>query len=113
MAIRYFPDTDVLWLELKPTRNSLGRLVDDSRILHINEDGELAAVEFLDASEGVELSEVPDDMKQEFLDYIRQNVAPTQPEEKSVELIAHLLRRAGFGATREELAACAAKGYPR
>ena len=111
MAIRYFPDTDVLWLELKPTRNSRGRLVDDSRILHINEDGELAAVEFLDASEGVELTEVPDDMKQEFLNYIRQNVAPAQPEEKSAELIAHLLRRAGFGPTREELAACTAKGY--
>ena len=28
-----------------------------------------------------------------------------------VELMAHLLRRAGFGATRDELAACAAKGY--
>ena len=28
-----------------------------------------------------------------------------------VELIAHLLRRAGFGPTREELASCTAKGY--
>ena len=27
-----------------------------------------------------------------------------------VELIAHLLRRAGFGPTREELASCTAKG---
>ena len=29
----------------------------------------------------------------------------------NVELIAHLLRRAGFGANRAELAAGAAKGY--
>ena len=29
----------------------------------------------------------------------------------NVELIAHLMRRAGFGATREQLDACAAKGY--
>ena len=28
-----------------------------------------------------------------------------------VELMAHLLRRAGFGATREELDAFAARGY--
>ena len=112
MEIRYYPDTDVLWLELKAPKNSSGKLVDDSRILHYNQDGELAAVEFLYASEGVELREVPDGMKQEVLNYIRQNVNAAMPAgDNSVELTAHLLRRAGFGATRDELAAYAAKGY--
>ena len=32
----------------------------------------------------------------------------TQPD---IKLIAHLMRRAGFGATREEIDACAARGY--
>ena len=32
-------------------------------------------------------------------------------QEKNVQLIAHLMRRAGFGASREELAARAAQGY--
>ena len=30
---------------------------------------------------------------------------------KDIELVAHLMRRAGFGATREELETFAAKGY--
>ena len=32
-------------------------------------------------------------------------------QEKNVQLIAHLMRRAGFGASREELAVYAAQGY--
>ena len=30
---------------------------------------------------------------------------------EDTRLIAHLMRRAGFGATRDEIEACAAKGY--
>ena len=112
MEIRYYPDTDVLWVELKSPLNSRGRLVDDSRVLHSNADGELAAVEFLYASDGVNLAEIPGDARQEVLDYIRENVpAPPSGNETDTELLAHLLRRAGFGATRQELAACAADGY--
>ena len=112
MEIRYYPDTDVLWVELKSPLNSRGRLVDDSRVLHSNADGELAAVEFLYASDGVNLAEIPGDARQEVLDYIRENVtAPPSGNETDTELLAHLLRRAGFGATRQELAAGAATGY--
>ncbi len=112
MEIRYYPDTDVLWLELQSPKDSRGRLVDDNRILHFNGNGELAAVEVLYASEGADLKEIPEEARQDVLDYIRQNVPMTLPDEKeSVELMAHLLRRAGFGATRRELASCAAQGY--
>ena len=112
MEIRYYQDTDVLWLELEPPRNSRGRLVDDSRILHYNEDGGLAAVEFLDASEGVDMSEVPDGMRESVEEYVSRNVAPArQKDGESVELIAHLLRRAGFGATRGELEKYSSMGY--
>ena len=112
MEIRYYPDTDVLWVELKSPLNSRGRLVDDSRVLHSNADGELAAVEFLYASDGVNLAEIPGDAQREVLDYIRENVpAPPSGNETDTELLAHLLRRAGFGATRQELAAGAANGY--
>ena len=112
MEIRYYPDTDVLWVELKSPLNSRGRLVDDSRVLHSNADGELAAVEFLYASGGVNLAEIPGDAQREVLDYTRENVpAPPSGNETDTELLAHLLRRAGFGATRQELAAGAADGY--
>ena len=33
--------------------------------------------------------------------------------DNQIELIAHLMRRAGFGATREELTSLAQKGYSR
>ena len=112
MEIRYYPDTDVLWVELKSPLNSRGRLVDDSRVLHSNADGELAAVEFLYASDGVNLAEIPGDARQEVVDYIRENIpAPPSGNDTDTELLAHLLRRAGFGATRQELAAGAATGY--
>ena len=112
MEIRYYPDTDVLWVELKSPLNSRGRLVDDSRVLHSNADGELAAVEFLYASDGVNLAEIPGDAQMKVMDYIRENVtAPPSGNETDTELLAHLLRRAGFGATRQELAAGAATGY--
>ena len=75
MEIKYYPDTDVLWVELMAPNNSRGRLVDDNRILHFNYDGCLAVAEFLNASEGVDLQEIQDGAKQEVFDYIRQNVA--------------------------------------
>ena len=72
--IRYYPDTDVLWVGLRPPENPRGRLVDDSRVLHFNDDGGLAAVEVLYASEGADLKEIPSGIKPEVLDYIRRNV---------------------------------------
>ena len=79
MEIRYYPDTDVLWVELTPFNNSRGRLVDNNRILHFNDGGSLAAVEFLYASEGVDLQEIQDGARQEILEYIRQNVDANLP----------------------------------
>ena len=79
MEIKYFIETDVLWVELTPLNNSRGRLVDDNRILHFNDDGCLAMAEFLCASEGVDLQEIQDGAKQEVLEYIRQNVGANLP----------------------------------
>ena len=31
--------------------------------------------------------------------------------QQGIELMAHLMRRAGFGATRDELDPCSSKGY--
>ena len=112
MEIRYYDDTDILWVELKSPRNSRGRLVDDERILHLNPDGSLAVVEFLYVTEGVNLAEIPDDARQDVLDYIRENVlAPPSGNGNDPELLAHLLRRAGFGATRADLDAAVNRGY--
>ena len=74
MEIRYYSDTDVLWVGLTTLDNSRGQLVDDNRILHFNDGGDLAVAEFLYASEGVDLQEIQDGAKQEILEYIRQNV---------------------------------------
>ena len=41
----------------------------------------------------------------------RPDTNPETNPDTNIELIAHLLRRAGFGANRAELEACAAKGY--
>ena len=42
---------------------------------------------------------------------LRDNLRGDDLGQQGIELMAHLMRRAGFGATRDELDPCPAKGY--
>ena len=42
---------------------------------------------------------------------LRDNLRGDDMGQQDIELMAHLMRRAGFGATRDELDPCPAKGY--
>ena len=42
---------------------------------------------------------------------LRDNLRGDDMGQQGIELMAHLMRRAGFGATCDELAPCPAKGY--
>ena len=42
---------------------------------------------------------------------LRDNLRGDDMGQQGIELMAHLMRRAGFGATRDELDPCPAKGY--
>ena len=61
MQFRYDPEGDVLYVALRPhPGRSYARDVDEQRFIMVDENGEPIAVEFLDASEGIDLTDIPE-----------------------------------------------------
>lgn len=58
--IQYDPEADVLYVRLKPGE-PVARTVglDDSRLIDYSADGGVVGLEFLDASDGIDLRDVP------------------------------------------------------
>lgn len=60
VSVEYDPEVDVLYVRLAPhARVAKTHPLDDMRLIDYSEDGAVVGIEFIDASEGVELSDVP------------------------------------------------------
>ena len=60
VSVEYDPEADVLYVRLAPhARVAKTHPLDDMRLIDYSEDGAVVGIEFIDASEGVELSDVP------------------------------------------------------
>ena len=82
VRIQYFPDADALWFRFGVGEESYGKLVDDKRILHYNEDSEMFAVTFLYASEGIDTKDTPGDVEEYLAAYLRHNTL--QPDRAGI-----------------------------
>ena len=61
MLVVYDPESDVLQVDLRFfERLSSARQLDQRRVLHYDENGEVAAIDFLLASRGIDLANVPE-----------------------------------------------------
>jgi uncharacterized protein YuzE len=56
MKIRYFPDTDTLWIELRPAPTFETRDVDDDTIVDVDSAGSICAITIEHASQRADLS---------------------------------------------------------
>ena len=59
--IEYSPESDILYIQFGPQEHSAGtKAIDDLRIVDFAEDGSLYGVEFIGASAGLDLSDLPE-----------------------------------------------------
>ena len=73
MAVyRFYEDADLLWAEFGPGPEDKGNLVDDTIIEHYNESGEVFALSFLNASDGVDLEPLPDSERKDARTYMQR-----------------------------------------
>ena len=56
MKIRYFPDTDTLWIELRPSPTVETRDVDDDTLVEVDSAGSICAITIERASQRADLS---------------------------------------------------------
>jgi uncharacterized protein YuzE len=56
MKIRYFSDTDTLWIELRPTPTVETRDVDDDTLVELDSAGSVCAITIEHASQRADLS---------------------------------------------------------
>jgi uncharacterized protein YuzE len=56
MKIRYFPDTDTLWIELRPSPTVETRDVDDDTLVEVDAAGSICAITIEHASHRADLS---------------------------------------------------------
>jgi len=56
MTIRYFPDTDTLWIELRPSPTAETRDVDDDTLVEVDAAGSICAITIEHASRRADLS---------------------------------------------------------
>ncbi len=81
MYIRYDPDGDVLFVELKrEEEGATGKRLDEYRIVHRNPDRSVAAVEFLFVSKGIDLDGVPESDRIAAALRSFPTLAPAQPQ---------------------------------
>lgn len=60
VSVEYDREADVLYVRLAPhAKVARTHRLDDMRLIDYSEDGAVVGIEFIDASEGVELSDVP------------------------------------------------------
>ena len=59
LSISIYPFEDVVLVELKPTPIVSSQMPDGRRILEFDEEGDLVQIQFLEASQGVDLRGVP------------------------------------------------------
>jgi len=60
LQVEYDADADVLYVRLVPDATvARSHSLDDTRLIDYSEDGAVVGVEFIDASGGVELQDVP------------------------------------------------------
>ena len=57
--VTYDADTDVLYVQLREGDIARQTFLDDTRILDFSVDGSVVGIEFVCASEGVDISDVP------------------------------------------------------
>ena len=57
--VTYDAEADALYVQLRDGSVARQVFIDDARILDYSEDGAIAGVEFVCASEGIDLSDVP------------------------------------------------------
>ena len=55
----YFSDSDILYLKIGDGHHAGSKILDTYRIADYDENGELLGVEFLEASKGVDLDDLP------------------------------------------------------
>jgi uncharacterized protein YuzE len=56
MKVRYFPDTDTLWIELRPSPTVETREVDDDTLVEVDATGTVCAITIEHASHRADLS---------------------------------------------------------
>lgn len=59
VPVTYDPEADALYVRLNELPVGKTKPLDDLRLIDYSKDGAVVGVEFLEASEGVDLSEVP------------------------------------------------------
>ncbi len=71
-VMRYYEDSDLLWAEFGsgPERN--GKLVSDALIEHYNQNGDLFALSFINASDGVNIEALPESERTEARKYLQR-----------------------------------------
>jgi uncharacterized protein YuzE len=58
MKIRYFPDTDTLWIELRDTQVAETRGLDETTLIDLDEAGAICSITIEHASERTDVSGV-------------------------------------------------------
>lgn len=72
MRAAFYPEEDALDIILTDNDFSYGKLLDDCSHLRFSEDNEVIGVEFLQVSEGVDLSAIPEKVKSAIIPILEQ-----------------------------------------
>jgi uncharacterized protein YuzE len=62
MKASFYPEEDILYVNLSDKPFAYGRDLDDARHLNCSQDGSIIGIEFLYVSQGVDLSDIPDEV---------------------------------------------------
>lgn len=62
MNTQYFPDDDILYVQIKDTPVTGGRQLDDDRHLDLDDAGDVRGIVFQGVSDGVDLEGIPADV---------------------------------------------------
>lgn len=57
---KYSQEADATYVYLNPGRVAYSKLLDDLRVIDFGEDGRVVGIEFLQVSDGIDLSDVPE-----------------------------------------------------
>jgi uncharacterized protein YuzE len=63
MRATFYTDEDALYIKLSDSKFSYGKDLDDRRHLNFSEDDEIIGIEFLQVSDGVDLTDIPEKVK--------------------------------------------------
>ncbi|MBI5283723.1 MAG: DUF2283 domain-containing protein [Chloroflexi bacterium] len=57
--VTYDPDADVLYVQLRAGKVARTKSLDDFRLIDYSDDGAVVGIEFIDATAGIDLKDVP------------------------------------------------------